>query len=257
MNDLQKALNIAKNTTYLNDYYHYLRNVEIVEWDIHAAGLSALKYKKALPEKYLKELEGMSKQRRTVTEGLLQRKYKSLSELIIDTLAMARMDFVSQNNIPSDSILTIKKDALFLINFTPQISLIDKEFNFRRKNTYTSYINLNKKEFYYSSYDNSLDVKGLDSDVIEKQKDFLLKDIKGFLRSGEKVSDDVLFRLLKSYRKKYLLRQLPVETYRELNTGYFRCNEYYFETCSQGMLSEIDISQNYMNYLLPLFQEML
>lgn len=252
-----RAVSIAKETTYLNEYYRYLKNVEIVEWDIRSAGLSALKYNKALPQKYLDALESMPKWERTVTEGKLQRKYKNLSKLIIDTLAFAREQFVIENNIPADSILTIKKDALFLINYTPTKNIIAENFNFRRKNTYTSYINLNKKEFYYSSLDNNLEVKGLDSAVVEKQQDFILKDIRGFLRSGEKVSTEMIFRILKSYREKYLSRSLPIETYRELNTGYFRVDGYYYLNCNDEMKNEIDISQNYMNYILPLFQEIL
>lgn len=260
MNNLQNnpALKIAEKTNYLNESYQYLKNVTITEYDIKSAGFSVLKFRKLLPEEELEKLSKLDKHTRTVKEGLLQKEHPKIAEEIINTLSKVRQAFVILNKINIEDILTIKKDAIFLINKNPEVLVIKDEFEFRKKNSYTSFIQFpGKKEFYYNARENTLDVKGLSKEVVELQENFILKDIKNFLRSGEKVSPDVLFTLLKNYRGKYLRRELPLETYRELDTGYFRFNEFNIENIDEDMLKEIDISQNYMNYILPLIQNII
>ena len=199
----------------------------------------------------------MDKHSRTVKEGLLQKSNPKVAEEIISTLSKVRQAFVLLNQIEAHQIMTIKKDAIFLINKRPDVKVIKDYFEFREKNTYTSVMVLGKKEFYYNSFIDSLDTKGIGEDIVKRQKDFILKDIKSFLRASEKVNSETMFKLLKSYREKYLNRQLPVETYRELDSGMFRIGEYLIENISGEMLKDIDITQNYMNYILPLIQIMI
>lgn len=260
MNNAQinPALKIAAETNFLNNSYIYLKNLTITEWDIRSAGFSVLKFKKLLSEDELKKLESLDKHTRTVREGLLQRERSDIAEEIVKTLSQVRQAFVLLNHIPEDAILTIKKDAIFLINQNPTVTTIKDTFEFRKKGVYTSYLQLpGKKEFYYNARTDELDVKGISKEGVEKQKDYILNDIKKFLRSGEKISPDIMFSLLKNYRSKYLNRELPLETYRELDSGSFRLNKYLMENCDENMRNEIDISQNYMNYILPLIQNIL
>lgn len=260
MNNIQNnpAIKTAEQTNYLNDSYRYLKNVTITEYDIRSAGFSVLTYRKLLPADELEKLSKLDKHTRTVKEGLLQREHPKIAEEIVNTLSKVRQAFVLLNKIPDESILSIKKDAMFLINQTPQNLVIKDVFEWRKKGVYTSYLQLpGKKEFYYNGREDKLDVKGLSKEVVEKQNNFILKDIKNFLRSGERVNQEMIFSLLKSYREKYLKRQLPLEVYRELDSGYFRVGDYQMESIDEDMKNEIDISQNYMNYILPLIQAML
>ena len=252
-NEIARAIKTAEITNYLNKDYQYLKNVNIVEWDIHSAGLSVLKFRKLLPEDELKELEGMEKHARTVREGWLQKEKPEVAKEIISTLSKVRQAFVIANHIYDREILTIKKDAIFLINKTPTMTIIKDVFEFRKKGTYSSYMLLNdNKEFYYNSFLDSLEIKGLTEEAKKKQSEFILKDIKKIIKSGEKLQPDMMYVLLKNYRDKYLNRKLPVETYRELDSGKFRIGNYMLEDVSEDLLSDIDISQNYMNYILPM-----
>jgi hypothetical protein len=253
----QAAIHIAAKTNYLNKTYQYLKNISITEWDIQSAGLSVLKFRKLLPEEELKKLELLDKKTRTIKEGLLQKSQPKIAESIIETLSKVRQGFTILNHIQEENILSIKKDALFLINTQITHPTVKEFFTFRNKNTYTSYILLNKSEFYFNSLTNVLHVKGLPEDSVNKQRNFILKDISGFLKSSEKVSSKTMFILLKNYREKYLSRQLPIETYRELNSGKFRIGDYLIEDVDSDLLNEIDITQNYMNYILPLIQLMI
>ena len=252
--DVSKAIEIAKKTSYLNSDILYLKNTSIVEWDIKSAGLSVLKFKKCLPSDEIERLSNLDKHTRTVQEGLLQKNHKELSEIIINTLSQVRQYFIIINSIKEDQILSIKKDAVFLINKVPEKTLIKNYFNFRKKNTYTSYMLFDKKEFYYDSYNDILDIKGLPKEAVEKQQEYLIKDIKKFLRSAERLDTGSMFSLLANYRLKYLNRELPLETYRELNSGKFRLGKYLAENISEDMINDIDISQNYMNFILPMIQ---
>lgn len=102
-----------------------------------------------------------------------------------------------------------------------------------------------------------MDVKGISKLASEKQENYILKDICSFIRSWEKVSSETMYSLLVSYRKKYLNRELPIETYRELDSGMFRIKNYVAENVGNDLKGDIDISQNYMNYILPLIQILL
>lgn len=251
------AMTLAKRTNYLNKDIQYLKNVNISEWDIHSAGLSVLKFRKLLPDKTLDEWEKMDKHTRTVKEGLLQKNNPEISNIILDTLSNARQAFVYLNGIKSEQILSIKKDALFLINKVPNISTI-KTFEFRKKHTYTSYLYINGKEFYYSSLTEGLDVKGLSEEAKDLQKNYFLKDISRILRMSEQVSQESLFAYLKKYRRQYLNRELNIETYRNLNdNGLYRINNYTLRNISQDMLPYVDISQNYIDFILPLINALL
>lgn len=246
-----------KHTNWINPEYTYLKNVKIVEYDIKSAGLSVIKFTKILPADEIEKLESMDKHKRTVKEGLLQRDNPKIAEKIVNTLGDVRKAFAYLNDIYPPSVISIKKDAMFLVNMTPRVTVIKDIFEFRKKSTYTSYLRVDKKEFYYNSLLGTLDTKGFSEDSISKQSNYLLKDIKSLMKSSEKVDQVSLYKFLKNYRSKYLNRELPIETYRELDTGCFRVNDYLLEEVDSEMIDSIDISQNYISYILPIINMML
>jgi hypothetical protein len=254
---VNRAVAISKNTVYLNKDITYLKNVRITEWDIHAAGLSVIKYKKLLSDEEIAKLEAMPKEERTIKEGLLQKSHPEIVEIILDTLMKAREAFVVVNSIDANNILSIKKDAFFLINQRPKLTQI-KTFDFKEKNTYTSYLYLNNKEFYYNSSMNTLEIKGLSDTSKISQENYILADIKRFMKLGEKLDSENLFKILKKYRSDYLNKILDVNTYRELdNDGKFRVDNMTFEEINPSMIDDLDISQNYINYILSIFNYMI
>lgn len=246
----------ARNTNWKNSDYHYLKNVNITEWDIKSAGLSVIRFHKLLPQEEITKLESMSKKSRTIREGLFQKENPVIAEKIVKTLEDVRQAFCFINDIYEENVLSIKKDAIFIININPNTKNIKEHFEFRQKGKYTSFILLNKHEFYLSDT-GELDIKGLSSNVIESQKDYFLKDMRYLLSMSEKVDKLQMFNILKNYRRKYLNMELPLETYRELDTGAFRVGEYLPTEVDESVRGDIDISQNYMNYLLPMFSLLL
>ena len=258
MNNTRKpALNLAEQTTYLNKDIDYLKNISIIEWDIHAAGFSVIKYKKLLPTDMIATLESMDKKERNIKIGIQIKSHPNIGKEILLTLTQARKAFVLVNEIYNEDILTIKKDAIFLIKKRPTITKFKEYFEFMEKSTYTSYMYINKQEFYYNSYDDVLEVKGLGEEKESLQHDYFLNDIRKIIKSGERLDSTDLFKYLVRYRSKYLNRELPKETYRNLKTGYYEIGNYSLEEIDDELFKQIDISQNYMNYLVPIFNSML
>ena len=267
--DLEEALRIAKSTLYLNKNLSYIKNVSIVEYDIKSAGFSVIKEKKLLPEKVIKKLEGMNKEDRNILIGKYQKNIPTLSKEIVDTLSEVRQAFVQYNNIKPEEILSIKKDAIFLINKKPTYLKFGENFLFRPKDSFTSYIYLNDLEVFYSSIDKKLVVKnfksmrnavieyGESAEDFDPNKEPLFLDIKRFLALSEKSNKDVLFEALKNYRSLYLNRELPKETYRDVESSWYFYKGKQFKYCTDEMFAEIDISSNYINYLRPLFEALL
>jgi hypothetical protein len=253
---MELAKELAEKTNYLNKEIVYLKNTTISEYDIRSAGFTVIKFKKLLPEEEILELEKMDKEKRNVWIGKRMLSYPKISESIINTLADVRKDFVVLNEIYEDNVLSIKKDALFLIKKTPTVLKIDM-FEFRQKNVFTSYCYVNNKEFYYSSRNDSFEIKGLSEESKVLQEKYLLKDIKKIMSMSEKLTNDQMFTFLKQYRSKYLNRQLDRESYRDIDTGKYSINGYFMDTVSEDDLKDVDISQNYINYLVPLFKALI
>jgi hypothetical protein len=249
---MELAKQLAEKTNYLNKDILYLKNTMITEYDIKSAGFTVIKNKKLLPEEEILELEQMDKEKRNIWIGKRILSFPKISEEIINGLSDIRKDFVVLNNILENEILSIKKDALFLINKNPNILKIGI-FEFRAKETFTSYCFINKKEFYYSSRKDEMEIKGISDESRNYHKNYILKDIKKIISMSEKLTADQMFTFLKNYRSKYLNRELNKETYRDLETNKFLVDGYYLEDISDEMLPSIDLSQNYLNYLLPLF----
>lgn len=256
-----EAETLAEKSNYTNKDILYLRDIPVSEYDMHAAGLSAIKFRKILPPEEIAKLEAMPKEDRTVREGKWQREIPGMSAEIQDSLALIRKEFVTLNGLEPKDILSIKKDALFVIGKYPDKLKFEEFFEFRKKNEYSSYANLNGVEFYYSGISNEMDIKGIGDAARERQKDYLLKEIRKILGFAEKFpqGDRAVFVYLRNFRKKYLSRELPADCYRDMLSDEctYTIGRYSLKEISDGMKGDLDISANYINFILPLFKALL
>ena len=246
---------LHERTTWTNPNIKYLKNVKIYEFDLKSAGLSIIKEKKLLSEKKIKQLEEMPKEKRTVVEGIQIRNNPQFKEIFEKTFADVRYAFLYYNNLTEDDILSIKRDAIFVINKKPSELVFGENFKFVQKHLYSSYIKLDNKEIFYSPDTDSLDIKGINTDVTYNE--CIWNDVKHILKMSEKISGEKIFPLLKNYRRKYLRRELDIEAYRNIVTGKFHIDENQYEYVNEGDLEDIDIEYNYINLILPLIQQIL
>lgn len=183
-----------------------------------------------------------------------------LSKKLKEGIEQARKWFITANNIPEDNILSIKNDALFVIE-NKALHTSFSCVNFVVKNEYTSYYHLRKYEFYFNK--KVLDVKGIGDDSLELHKEYML-DLLSYIFD---IAEDVggILEAIKFLRKimvTYSERKLPLGYYREFNprskfhTRYkSRIGDFfidYFADCPilksvyPEYVEKIDISYNYL-----------
>lgn len=240
---------------YTNHDIEFLINSEIVEYDIKSAGLSLAKEFKYLSEETIEKLENMTKADRNRRMGILKINNKQLSKNENNALVEARKLFIKSNNLNVNNIISIKKDAVFVTQRCNNRKFGNIEFV--PKNKYTSYMELNRLEFYYNS--NRLDVKGIDDVMLSKHEEYMLEFFKTYLSLLESGNESRLKEYITNFVYRYKSRLLDIEYYREFNvTSAYRLkdmienNVYGIDTIDSTGFEYINISYNYFNYLVPL-----
>jgi hypothetical protein len=241
---------------YLNKEVQYLINTVIKEYDMRSGGYTILKKYGAFSKDEINLLDSLPKFERNVWIGNRVREKKELSNVLMDGFKEARSLFFEANDIPDEKVLSIKKDAIFVINYPCLNNNVDG-FEFQLKNNYSSYYLLNGKEFYFKGKSQHIDIKGIGDEVIKDHDEYFIKDLKSIFTLAEKGNTNYLIKFIKRYRDNYLKMKLPLNTYRELNMeNAFRTSHesslgsIYLESINQG--GTINIGYNYTKYVIPL-----
>ena len=205
-----------QKTTWLNPMIEYLFNDEIIEYDIRDAGFSLIKEFKLLPSDKIMELERMGKGfNRHVAIGKLQRDDKEFSKALNDRFADARRTFINVNHISDNNIVSVKKDAIFLIGTVSKLKFGMVEFD--NKNSYTSYVrfsHINNLELYY--HDNEFDVKGMSDSSVDKHRLWMLEFLRKVFGMIE-TKDVKIKRYMMQFIDDYKSQNLDDEFYTEFN----------------------------------------
>jgi hypothetical protein len=256
-------MELYERSTWLNPKYECLVGKRIVEYDMQSAGLSLVKEYHLLDDKTIKSLDDtIIKKDRVVKLGLIQRNDKKFAKALSEAFVDARKRFFQANNLNKDNILSIKKDAFFTIDTECEVTEFGK-LNFRPKHKYSSYIKINRIEFYLDTIDRVVDIKGLgQGDIHEKlvelHKDAMLDFILTFARGREIHTDpEVQSKWLSMFVKRYREKSLDLSYYRELSQAMdFKVNSeegmLSMNECSPAFIEDLDISYNYYNYIVPL-----
>ena len=244
---------LYKSDTFINDNIFYLFNKMIYEYDMKDAGYNLSRAYKLLPESKLEELGRYKKERRTIELGNLQRADSEYKERLKQAFEEARRMFFEANDLETNEIISIKKDAIFTTKRCDFQKFLDF-IEFRPKHEYSSYIRLNKRiELYYSPYE--LDIKGLGDQSIEYHKDYMIKFIKQFFEKMETDEVDKVLGFLRRFIDRYKARELPIEYYRRFDRDpkfdTFDSSLVFYEYWEENK-EDLDISYNYNNVLLKL-----
>lgn len=230
-------------------------NSEIIEYDIRSAGLSLAKEFGYLDKFTISKLENMTKSERNRRIGIMKISNKQLSKKENECLVKVRELFIKSNNLNVEDIIAIKKDAIFVTKRCNNRKFGEVEFV--PKNSYTSYMELNGLEFYYSS--NNMDIKGVNDNMIKLHENYMLDFFINYIELLEKGNDKKLIDYVTYFVYKYKSKSLDVEYYREFNAssnfrlkGIVENNMYGIDTIDSSGIEEIDIHYNYFNYLVPL-----
>lgn len=240
---------------YLDKNVSYLCSQEIYEYDMKSAGFNIIKYFKLLSERQIKELENMSKKKRQIAIGLLTRNNKELATALNDGFIKARKMFFEANGLQEEDILAIKKDAIFTLKYCNHTEFDNIVFDV--KNYYSSYFYLNKTEFYYNPK-TGIDVKGFQKQA-HLHADYMLDFLAYYAKLLETGKRTEVIKFIKDFAGYYKRKELDISYYRELNSdSFFKSTITVFDQTLyfENMLDyeQLDITYNYVNYIVPLIQ---
>jgi hypothetical protein len=239
---------------YINPNIPYLFNREIIEYDLKEAGYSIVREFNLLSKDKIEYLNKLDKKKRHITIGIYQRDDKEFKENLKKGFCIARRLFIEKNNIYKNDIVSIKKDALFICKKC-EYQKIGKYLNFRPKNTYTSYIRLDKFVELYYNQDN-LDIKGIGEDKIELHKNYMVKFLNNYFRKAETSDRVCIINYVRKYIDKYKRKELEAGYYRTFDKRsvieFINENDSY--VLSDSIKDNIDIRFNLFNIFIKLIK---
>jgi hypothetical protein len=200
----------------------YLTNIFITEYDISKCNINVL-YTKGIIDKstydYLYNSERMVRQ---TYVGKLQKDDPKVVRALKDGIIEAKKMFFEANGIEDRDVLSIKNDAVFLINKKPKVTkfglieflpkgLYTSFFKFRGIEVYYYYNNMNKMEY--------IEVKGISNENLAKHEGYFLQLLKDVFYSIQINGPEITLRMIKDFYIDYIARKLPIEYYRKFDTS--------------------------------------
>lgn len=242
---------------WMNPNIMYLFNSEIIEYDIKEAGYSIVREFNQLDEKKLNKLSKLSKDSRHKQIGVYMRDDHLFAKEHKKGFQEARRRFYSENSLDEDNILSIKKDAIFVMGHVDTTQVGDY-IDFRNKNRYSSYIRLpNKIELYYS--DGNIDVKGISKSTVDLHDSGIMEFLKNIFHVIESADKPIQLRMIMRYINAYKFRELPVSFYREFNADskivLLNPDENIaYDDYWEDRKDELSIHYNYYNVFIPILK---
>lgn len=246
---------------YLNTDIPFIISNMIREYDMRSAGLNILYWKNAVSDKDYNYLISLDKKDRNIRLGLMIRDNPKLANVLKEGFEEIRHEFFLLNDLYNEDILSIKKDAIFIIGKRPTNLLING-IEFVNKNTYTSYYYLNKLEFYYYIREDKLDIKGISDNTVEQHSKYLVDFLIKIFRLAERANYKVIRKKIREFSNDYKKFKLDTEYYREFNhDSLFKIYNFQVKgellamsDIDHSMIEDgfVDISYNYMRYIMLL-----
>lgn len=232
----------------------YLTNVFIYEYDISKANINILYSNGIINKEIYDFLYSAERMQRQVYVGKLC-KDVNVSNILKAGIIEAKKMLFEANNIEDRDVLSIKNDAVFIINrklFNTKFGMI----NFMQKNEYTSFYKIGHLEFYYyySNFSKKeyIDIKGISNEKISLHEGYFLQILKDLFYSIQTNGPEISLEMIKDIYNEYISLSLPVENYRNFdvksmyhmnifvnnNTGY------YSDIILESQKSMLDITTN-------------
>ena len=210
---------------YFNDYYKYIINSYIREYDMKKSNISILYDKGIINLDKFIELNNAPRQFRQVYIGKMILAKPEIQEILNKGVIEYKEKLFKANNIKDYQVLTIKNDAVFIIDKVLQNTKFGN-IEFINKNTYTSFYRLgtkNKKELYYYyssvSAEEILDVKGISDDLLFLHEEYLIEFFKTLFCTAQTETMKECIELMTSFIEQYKQLELDVDYYRNFDSS--------------------------------------
>jgi len=203
----------------------YIVSSYIREYDINKANINILLYYGVINQDQYIEYYNMDRIKRQVNIGKLCRD-KNISKILSHGVKEFKKLFFESNNIQDHEVLSIKNDAIFLINKVPDITKFSN-IEFVYKNIYTSFyrmgINKQKFEFYYfgdmRSEEEYVHVKGIKDEQLNLHKDYFLEFLLTIFNTAQLGNIEEVINMIQLFYSKYINMELDIGYYREFNAN--------------------------------------
>ena len=191
---------------------------DIYEYDIAKANISVLHSMGVINDHEYERLKSLDRQDRQVTVGRMQEYDKVLRIALQEAFTQCRRQFVRNNNFTLEDILIINTDAIYTLRQADN-PVINDDIGFVLKNQYQLYIHcLNLDILYSHGSEDAIDIKGINDTKLGLHQKYIFKICQclGKVMDGD-IDGAIEFWI--QFSEQYNQRALPIEYYRELNSG--------------------------------------
>ena len=198
----------------------YLFNNYIREYDISKANINILFAKGAIDQEMYSKLFSADRMVRQIYIGKMIKNDSTIQDILNDGVIEYKKKFFEANDITDSDIISIKNDAVFVLNKNPQILSFDN-VNFVLKNTYTSFMRLNELEIYYGyTFSNEvIDVKGIKDTDLDNFHMAFINIIVQFFNLIQKSGSELARNYITSVINQYVNLELPIDYYRRFRSS--------------------------------------
>ena len=228
----------------------FLFSKYIREYDISQCNINMLLLSGVINEKDYEYYKSISKIEREIIIGKMIKNDSSIYKHIKEGILKYRNILISSNNISTNDILSIKSDAIFIIDKILDNTIFDEYIEFKNKKSYTSFMSVSRLELYYNSADDLLDVKGISDSNFLKHENYFLEFLKTVFYLMENNEFKESLNIISSLYHKYINKDpsLDLNYYRSFDdTCSFKLiydTGYSFDVPITQDRSEYDISKN-------------
>jgi hypothetical protein len=156
--------NILTKMNMFNNDVKCMFHAPILEYDMNAASLSLSERFQLLPKETIEELKLLPKDKRVYRTGLIRRENKEFSVTVDQKLRDVRKEFIDENDIKPDDILSLHSDAIIFTSRKKIKNVIDG-ITFKESSHATGYIRYNAIEMFYN--DNGMTYKGGNKELLQ------------------------------------------------------------------------------------------
>ena len=244
-------IDIWKCVNYLQPIF-LLKSTIIYEYDIEKANISVLLDNGLISKDYYDWLYKQDRMVRQVIIGKMEKENRAITKAKQHGIEEAKRQLFQANTILNAEVLSIKNDAVFVTRELTNLEF--KHVKFTLRNVYTMFMKVFRCELYYlydiTTEEEKLDIKGINDDVLYLQKDYLVDFLKELFCTYQVDGVIETISLLQRFYRQYMSRSLPLEYYRDINTGNFLLDtgstmyEYYSDIPNDKIRSIVNISNN-------------
>ena len=184
---------------------NHLFHSPIFEYDMNAASLSLADRFKLLPKDTIETLKLLPKEKRVIQTGLIRKENKEFSVTVDQKLRDVRKEFIDENHININDILSLHSDAIIFTSRKKIKNVIDG-ITFKQSSCASGYLRYKAIEIFYNN--GCITYKGGNKELLKQQTMGITKYLGRLFEYIENYDPEVLTYMSK-FQSNYLRDQYP------------------------------------------------